>query len=296
MAALGFLTIAWLITSTLLDLFGIESRIHNQQIRLAVQYWVMMPLTLLAYGAYVKLFERRPISEFGRRRMLPELGFGYLYGMLLMSLCVGAAVLFGVLSFTGVGVPANLPIAFCLTIAISVVEEVVFRGVLFRIAEKALGSWIAILISAAFFGLGHISNENATLFTAFAISLEAGLLLAAAYMLTRRLWFVIGIHAAWNFTQGGIFGVPVSGVSIDGLFSTELSGPELLSGGAFGLEGSIIAVVICTGFGVFFLCRAARKGFFVSPPWSREAIPVPDSAPPPDPTSAPPEDSARSGH
>jgi hypothetical protein len=88
-------------------------------------------------------------------------------------------------------------------------------------------------------------------------------------MVTRRLWLAIGIHFAWNFTQGGIFGVAVSGIQANGLLQATLSGPELLSGGAFGAEASIIAVIVCLAAGACFMWRASVKGNFVRPFWKR---------------------------
>jgi hypothetical protein len=73
------------------------------------------------------------------------------------------------------------------------------------------------------------------------------LLLGAAYLLTRRLWLAMGIHSGWNFTQGWIFSVPVSGGKApEGLLLTTRHGPEWLTGGAFGLEASAVAMVVAT--------------------------------------------------
>ena len=90
-------------------------------------------------------------------------------------------------------------------------EELLFRGILFRWLEEFGGSWLALLLTSALFGAAHLGNPNATAFSAFCIAVEAGVLLGAAYMLTRSLWLPMGLHAAWNFTQGEIFDVPVSG-------------------------------------------------------------------------------------
>ena len=127
-----------------------------------------------------------------------------------------------------------------------------------------------------FFGFTHLSNENATVFASVAIALEAGVLLAAAYMLTRRLWLVIGLHASWNFVQGGVFGIPVSGTDMGGLFHTEFAGPTLLTGGEFGLEGSLITITICLLLGIVLLRQAGLKGQIVPPPWRRKPE-VPDA-------------------
>ena len=78
------------------------------------------------------------------------------------------------------------------------------------------------------------SKDPSTWFSAIAIMLEAGVLLGSAYFLTRRLWLPIGLHIGWNFTQGGVFGIAVSGHPSSGLLQAVLSGPTWLSGGAFG--------------------------------------------------------------
>jgi hypothetical protein len=99
--------------------------------------------------------------------------------------------------------------------------------------------------------------------------MEAGLLLGGSYMLTRSLWMPIGLHAAWNFTQGFLFDVPVSGFDQNGLVEAQLSGPELLSGGRFGLEASLIAVVIATAAGLWLIWLAVKRGQLVQPYWVR---------------------------
>jgi membrane protease YdiL (CAAX protease family) len=94
-------------------------------------------------------------------------------------------------------------------------------------------------------------------------------LLGGAYMLTRNLWMAIGLHAAWNFTQGAIFGIPVSGNPAQGLVTSELAGPAILSGGGFGLEASAIALATATAAGIWLVWLAARHGRLVQPWWVR---------------------------
>src|SRR3569623_1441122 len=148
-------------------------------------------------------------------------------------------------------------------------EEIMLRGWFFRLTEKWLGSWTALALSAALFGALHLGNKNATLLAGVAIMLEAGIMLAAIYMITRRLWAAIGVHAAWNFAQGGIYGIPVSGGAMDGIIRPEIRGSDLLTGGAFGAEASLPAIVIATAFGLVLLYVAWRRGRFVAPLWVR---------------------------
>jgi len=225
----------------------------------------------VAYRAYVKLIERRRGIEFGAHGALRELGSGLVIGAALFSATIGVLAALGLYTVQGWRSLDVLVAPLAMSAGAAVIEELLFRGVIFRIIEASLGTWIALAISAALFGLVHLGNPNASWVAAAAISLEAGIMLAAAYVLTRRLWLPIGIHAAWNFTQGGIFSVAVSGGKTDGLLVATLSGPNWLSGGEFGAEASVVAMLLCTALGVWLLVLAARRGMFVAPFWKRAA-------------------------
>jgi membrane protease YdiL (CAAX protease family) len=157
-----------------------------------------------------------------------------------------------------------------MTILAAFMEELLFRGILFRWIEAFAGSWAALVVTSALFGLAHIFNPNATWTSSLAITVEAGMLLGGAYMLARNLWVPIGLHGAWNFTQGFIFDVPVSGTDVHGLVEAKLSGPVLLSGGQFGLEASMIGVVLSIPLGLAMIVLAARRGLVVPPMWARD--------------------------
>jgi uncharacterized protein len=226
---------------------------------------LLTAIVLGAYWGYVRIVEKRRVAELSGPRALPEFGAGVLLGALLFSVTVGLLAALGIYQVTGsngwAAMLATVP-AFILS---GVLEEVVMRAVVFRILERSLGSWIALAISAAIFGLLHLLNPGATLLNAGAVMVEAGVLLAAAYMVTRRLWFCIGIHIAWNFTEGGIFSAAVSGGNTKGLLQSKLTGADWLTGGAFGAEGSLVAVVICAAAGVLLVARAVRNGNIVQP-------------------------------
>ncbi|MEP7099561.1 MAG: type II CAAX endopeptidase family protein [Burkholderiales bacterium] len=225
---------------------------------------------IAVYALYTRWVERRPAREFGRAGALKELGAGLLIGAALFSACVGVLALLGHYRISGTRGLSIIVVPLCLSLASGTIEEIMMRGVLFRLLEESLGTWIALAISALTFGLLHLANPGATPQAAVAIAFEAGIMLAAAYVLTRRLWLAIGIHAAWNFTQSGIFSVPVSGFPIKGLFISETSGPAWLTGGEFGIEASVIAFVVCTAAGIALLVLAHRRGHFIAPYWRRD--------------------------
>ncbi|MFN5782190.1 MAG: lysostaphin resistance A-like protein, partial [Novosphingobium sp.] len=197
---------------------------------------------------------------------------GLAFGGGLFAIMTGIVALLGgfeVLGLRGLGALWSM---LALAVFSGVFEEILLRGIVFRQIEAWLGSWIALATSSALFGVLHIGNPGATWFSSLAIAIEAGILLGAAYMLTRRLWLAIGIHAAWNFTQGWVFSVPVSGGEAPlGLLITRRVGPDWLTGGDFGLEASVVAMVVATLAGLWLLWQAVRAGQVVPAPWQRSS-------------------------
>jgi membrane protease YdiL (CAAX protease family) len=192
---------------------------------------------------------------------------------LLMSVIVVLAWVVGAYGIDGWGGSTSWPlIFFSAGLQAAFFEELLIRGILFRFLEQFGGSWFALAASSALFGFGHIFNPNATVFSSLAIAVEAGVMLGGAYILTRNLWLAIGLHFGWNVTQGYIWDVPVSGNPVDGLVDSHSAGPVLLSGGAFGLEASLIALALATPLGIWFVVQAARRGHIVRPWWVRRRL------------------------
>jgi membrane protease YdiL (CAAX protease family) len=242
---------------------------HKNEIVSVVVAILAAAIFVAVYIAFCILVERRPAREFATRGAAIELGAGLGIGLILFSSVVAVIALFGGYRVIGYHSTSVLIPVVGISIVSGFTEEIVFRGWFFRLTEQWLGSWAALALSAALFGALHLGNANATLLAGAAISLEAGIMLAAIYMITRRLWAAIGVHAAWNFAQGGIYGIPVSGGAMDGILRPDIRGSDLLTGGAFGAEASLPAIVIATAFGIVLLVIAWRRGRFVAPIWVR---------------------------
>ena len=220
------------------------------------------------YRAYVRLVERRPLSELSGARAPRELGIGVAIGLGLVAVVVGSLWVLGY--YRIVGANATIAVLFMSLAndgAGAFVEEIVLRGLVFRISEERLGTWVALAISVVLFALLHLMSPNATVTSTVVVGVEGGVLLSAAYVLTRRLWLPIGIHFGWDFSQDAIFGV---GTGAKGLVGGDLSGPAWLSGGSAGIEGSVVALVLCAGVGAYLLVRAARQGNLLAPGWKRQ--------------------------
>lgn len=229
---------------------------------------------VLAYKAFKRWVERAPDREMPRAGLPVELPAGIVFGFLLFSVMALIVAQLGGLSIKGVNRDTGqLWSMLGLAIFSGVSEEVAFRGLIMRQIEAWLGTWWALAITSAIFGFGHLFNPGATVFAGFAIAMEAGILLGACYLYTRRLWLPIGLHAAWNFTQGWVFSAPVSGGKApDGLLITTRTGPDWLTGGAFGLEASVVAMVVATLAGLVMLWLAIQRGRIIPPAWRRTDI------------------------
>jgi membrane protease YdiL (CAAX protease family) len=218
-------------------------------------------LALVAYAWVVRRTERREPVEVTPARARRAVGVGMLIGVGMFGVVIAAIALCGGYRVAGWGSVPSAVGLLGLAVAAGVTEELLFRGILFRIVEERAGTWFALALTAAIFGALHLLNPHATVWGAIAIALEAGCMLAAAYAATRTLWLPIGLHVCWNFTAGGVFGAEVSGSdTAAGLLHGVWSGPVWLSGGAFGPEASVFAVVAGAVLTAVFLRLAQRRG------------------------------------
>ncbi|MHB1271775.1 MAG: CPBP family intramembrane glutamic endopeptidase [Rhodanobacter sp.] len=231
--------------------------LHHALATLSMQ---LLP-ALLGYMILVRLIEQRRLHELSLRSV-PTYGLaGLATGAVLFSVVVGVLWLAGSYHVTGTDPQVDwLPGVLVAGIGAGIGEEIIARGVLFRIVEEGLGTWWALAISALFFGAAHIFNPGATLWSSASIAIEAGLLLAMLYHVTRSLWACIGLHAAWNIMQGTVYGIPVSGSAGKGWLISNRSGPDWLSGGAFGAEASVVALLVCSVLSLVLLRIALQQG------------------------------------
>ena len=222
---------------------------------------VLGAVALLAlYWGGVRLIEKGPAKDLSLKRLAPHLGLGLLFGALFMGCVVGIIALCGYASFAAGDCTGREIAAACfLCLSTAVGEETLFRGILFRWLDERWGVVPALIVSGLLFGFLHLGNPNATVWSSIAIAIEAGLMLGAAYKWSGTLWFPIGIHWAWNYVQGTVFGIAVSGQDVGGsLWQTAMEGPKLITGGTFGAEASLVAVLLGAALTVFFLIRRHR--------------------------------------
>lgn len=222
-------------------------------------------LVALYWGA-IRLAERRRVPELAVQGLPKDLLFGGAVGAGLMVVIVGILWLGGWVVVSGQPISA-IAMAARDSLRSGVVEELVLRLVIFRLVWRALGIWPALAFAAMLFGLLHLANPDSGWFAVVALIAGEGIAIGL-YLTSGRIWAPIGFHAAWNFAQGWLFGAAVSGTTdiAGGPLVTRAAArvPDVLSGGGFGPEASLAALIVSLLASVGFLGWAWKRGDFTA--------------------------------
>lgn len=206
---------------------------------------------VLAGWITLKWIDRRPPALLGLNFWfsgLKEVFAGFGIGLANFGLVFLILLAFGWISVGWNGVAAadlNTLLFYLATyLVFAGIEEIINRGYLFQALCEGIGTLAAALIISLIFSLVHILNPAFSIMGGIFLFIHA-LLYTVAYLKTRSLWTPIGLHLAWNFSQGPIAGMKVSGTAVaKSIFLTEAGGPEMLTGGSFGVEGGLVAIII----------------------------------------------------
>jgi membrane protease YdiL (CAAX protease family) len=215
---------------------------------------------LALYVLSVLLIERRAPDELRLAKLAPELAAGVVLGAALFSAMMSALLATGAYVLTGP--TATIPWRALMESFEGAVEELIFRGAIFRLMWSALGIGWALGLSSALFGAMHLAKPGADLMGVLGVTFGGGVLLAALYLLTGRLWASIGYHVAWNFTEAYVFGAQVSGTGFGASLYQVRPAPgvdTVWSGGAFGPEASVANVVVGLLVGAALLALAKHR-------------------------------------
>lgn len=219
---------------------------------------------LALYWGAVRLAERRRVPELEMRSLPGDLFLGAAIGAGLMAVIVGILWLAGWVVI-GSQLITSITMAARDSLRSGVVEEVLLRLVIFRLVWRAFGIWPALAFAAILFGLLHLANPDSGWLAAVALIAGEGIAIGL-YLISGRIWAPIGMHAAWNFAQGWLFGATVSGMTeiAGGPLATRAAPgmPEMLSGGGFGPEASLAALIISLLASAGILTWAWKRGCF----------------------------------
>jgi membrane protease YdiL (CAAX protease family) len=242
-------------------IFALIEALLPKDMGIALPNLVAALVCALGYWVYVNRVERREVAELSGSSALVEwargAGLGVLLGMLTLAPLWGL----GVYRIEGFSDSFRLIKQIPEMLLVSVIEELLIRGVVFRIAEQAWGSSRALVFSTGLFVAVHLPGEISLL--GVLVTATASLAFTAAYQLSRRLWLPMGMHFAWNYLFSAVFSVPVSGHKANGWLHGSLSGPEWLSGGVYGVEASTMALLVWVVAAAILLRRVYSHGKLV---------------------------------
>ena len=201
---------------------------------------------MLCVWLFIRFIDRKPLESIGLRikGYEKDLKMGLALGAGLIA--IGFLILFilGYLSVDGFSFPVGtLILYFLLFVVVSFHEEIMMRGYVLNNLMQSMNRYAALSISSVIFMSIHLLNPNVNFLSIVNLFL-AGIVLGIYYIHKPNLWLPIGMHLTWNFFQGPIFGFEVSGIETKSIINQSVRGNEIITGGAFGFEGSILATIL----------------------------------------------------
>lgn len=240
----------------------------NKDFRNLIKGIIASAIVISTYIYFFRKYEKREIKEFSSKGIAKFIIGGTLIGIILQCLTILVIFFNDGFEIVSINPISNIIIPFTIAFTVAIFEEILIRGIIFRIMEEKLGSYISLLISAIIFGALHLANPNSTLLSGLCVGIEAGLLMGSAYIYSRNLWFPIAIHFSWNFMQSGIFGAITSGnEKTSSLLTTKITGNQFITGGEFGPEGTIQATIFCLFASIILMQLSKTK--LINPYWKK---------------------------
>ena len=242
----GFLQVigALIAKVPLMQQSGFENLSMSQQLILQLSTFIALIVIVYLFRNFI---DKKSIKSMGFA--LKNKGTDIVAGFIMALFIIGGGTLIlyslGYLEFSNFQFnQQTLFLTFLLFLFVSFQEEILFRGyILNNLLKTRMNKYLGLLVSAILFALFHAFNANLSLLGMINLVL-AGLILGSTYIFTQNLWFPISLHLFWNFLQGPIFGYAVSGQNIDSITTIELTGDNLMNGGRFGFEGSLVCTIL----------------------------------------------------
>ena len=241
----------------------------NKDFRNLIKGIIASSFVILTYILFYRKYEKRKIGEFSSKGLLKNTILGVLIGTTLQGLTILVIYFWGNFQIISVNPFSSIITPFAIAFSVAIFEETLLRGIIFRIVEEKLGSYISLLISAIIFGSVHLINPDSSVISSVCIGI-VGFMFGASYIYSRNLWLPIAIHFSWNFVQSGIFGAITSGnEKTSSLFNTNISGAELITGGTFGPEGTIQAILFWLLVSTIFMVLITKQNKLIKPYWEK---------------------------
>ena len=251
-------TAAIIIFSLGFDLSSMSSGIIDLKVMIILEYIMLIVMTLMLF-LFMKYIDKQPFFHIGLQTngRLKEFNYGIAVGFLIMASAYLFLYFTGEITFEGYILNyEKILLSIVLFAGISLFEEIIFRGYLLKNLLESFNPLVALFISSILFSLIHGSNPNVTTIGLINIFL-AGFFLGVSYVFTKNLWFPVALHFSWNFFQS-MFGFRVSGLDSYSIIEFSIIENNLLNGGEFGFESSILSIGILI-IGTYLIFKYFKK-------------------------------------
>lgn len=219
--------------------------------------YVSVVVLLVSYAILFRIYEKREIRELSKTNVGKELFGGFLFGFSVLSFVILILYSLGYYSAEGIFGFSYLLAPLSFLIIAALIEEVLFRLVIYRITEKWLGTYPALLLISIIFTVPHLLNDNVTLLSVLLL-LTFGFAHSIMYTYTKRLWLPFAFHLGWNFAQP-FYGSNLSGTEEAHIINSNFDGPVLLIGSDFGIEDSILSIAFLLILCIVFLKLSIKE-------------------------------------
>lgn len=232
--------------------------IQDKGIADPIIHFVSVLVLLLGYYYLFRLYDNRKITELSLKYLPKDMFGGFALGFLTISLSVSILYFLDYYQFYAITTDHYSIRLFGLLVVAALIEDLFFRGIIIRECENWLGTNITLVIGMLF-ETDHLFNPNANLFSVFFI-LVWGFTMSMLYVYSKRIWLPFFFHVGWNLAQP-FYGSHLTGLDDMGsIIQSEFIGPELFTGGAVGVEGSIFTTVFLLLIGIILYVLAKKEG------------------------------------
>jgi len=225
--------------------FGLGNPLHDLALTVVVSF---IPAAIATAFA-ARIVDHAPVHSLGigfHTGWISNLGTGFgIAGGMMTLLMMGTWILGQVhLEWAASqSAPGRMALTLGILVVAAAFEELIFRGYPLQVLMKGIGPWPAMIVMSCVFGLLHAQNPSSSRLGVFN-TIVAGMMLSLAYLKTRSLWFPYGLHLGWNVALGMIVGFPLSGLGVESLWITHVTGSTWLLGGAYGPEGGALGTIV----------------------------------------------------
>ncbi|MEZ4776917.1 MAG: CPBP family intramembrane glutamic endopeptidase [Bacteroidia bacterium] len=239
----------------------IYSLIQDKSIANPIIHCISIIVLLATYYSLFRFYDKRKITELSTKYLLKEMFGGFFLGFFTISLSIFILYLLGYYQAISISTSHYSIKFFTVLMLAALIEDLFHRGLIIRVCENWLGTHLTLVVGMLV-EMQHIFNPNSSLFSFFDY-LIWGFTMAMMFIYTKRIWLPFFFHLGWNFSQP-LYGSNLTGLNDMGsIIQSKFNGPELFTGGAVGIEGSIFTASFLLLIGIIFYYRAKREGKIV---------------------------------